>query len=238
MSGCCKPNGYERIFGAKQARLDASRYRKRGLGGTSRGLVELAGDVSGETVLEVGGGVGAIEVELLDAGAERATNVELSGEYEEEAEKLLAEHGLRDRVDRRVADFVAEPVEPHDVVVMHRVVCCYPDVDRLIGLAAAATRRRMVLTNPRERPWTRAGAAVINLFLRISGSDFHAFVHPVARMSAAAEREGLALERRERPGVIWENAAYERLSTGGAGNGGSMEPRQRHDASADEETQI
>lgn len=187
----------------------------------------MAGDVSGETVLEVGGGVGAIELELLSAGAERATNVELSGEYEEEAAKLLAERGLADRVDRRVADFVVEPVEPHDVVVMHRVVCCYPDVDRLMGIAAANTRRRLVLTYPRERPWTRAGIGTINLFLRISGSEFRAFVHPVARMRAAAEREGLALERRERPGVIWENAAYMRLPSAGDGNGGGMEPRHQ-----------
>ena len=211
MSGCCRPGGYERMFSAKQARLDARRYRKQGLGGTSRRLVELAGDVSGETVLEVGGGVGAIELDLLAAGAERATNVELSGEYEEEAATLLAERGLTERVDRRVADFVDEPVEPHDVVVMHRVVCCYPDVDRLVGIAAANTRRRLLLTYPRERPWTRAGIAAINLFMRISGSDFRAFVHPVARMAAAAQREGLALERREQPGLIWENAAYERI---------------------------
>jgi magnesium-protoporphyrin O-methyltransferase len=210
VAGCCQPGAYERFFGAKQARLDAGRYRKRGLGGTSRRLVELAGDVSGETVLEVGGGVGAIVLELLAAGAERATNVEISGEYEEEAEKLLAERGLGERVDRRVGDFATEPVEPHDVVVMHRVVCCYPDVDRLVGVAAASTRRRMVLTYPRDRPWARAGVRVINLFLRISGSEFRTFVHPVARMTAAAEREGLALERREPQGAIWENAAYER----------------------------
>ena len=199
------------MFNAKQARRDARRYRKQGLGGTSRRLVELAGDVSGETVLEVGGGVGAIELDLLAAGAERATNVELSREYEEEAATLLAERGLTERVDRRVADFVNEPVEPHDVVVMHRVVCCYPDVDRLVGIAAANTHRRLLLTYPRERPWTRAGIAAVNLFMRISGSDFRAFVHPVARITAAAQREGLALERREQPGLIWENAAYERI---------------------------
>ena len=87
--------------------------------------------------------------------ADRATNVELSGEYEEEAAKLIDERGLSERVDRRVADFVTEPVEPADVVVMHRVVCCYPDVDRLVGAAAAHTRRRLLLTYPRERPWTR-----------------------------------------------------------------------------------
>ena len=210
MPGCCKPGGYERLFSARQAKLDASRYRKRGLGGTSRGLVELAGDVSGASVLDVGGGVGGIELDLLAAGAERATNVELSGEYEEEAAKLLEERGLTERVERRVGVFVTEPVEPHDVVVMHRVVCCYPDVDRLMGAAAVHTRRRLLLTYPRERLWTRAGVRGINFFMRLSGSDFRAFVHPVARMKAAAQREGLALASREARGAIWENAAYER----------------------------
>jgi 2-polyprenyl-3-methyl-5-hydroxy-6-metoxy-1,4-benzoquinol methylase len=211
VSGCCRPGAYERLFSAKQARLDAALYRKRGVRGTERRLVDLAGDVSEETVLEVGGGVGAIELELLEAGAARATNVELSGEYEEEAAKLLAERGLSERVDRRVADFVTEPVAPHDVVVMHRVVCCYPDVDRLVGAAAAHTRRRMVLTYPRDRLWTRVGVGAINFFMRLSGSDFRAFVHPVARMREAAQREGLVLESREQQGSIWENAAYERI---------------------------
>jgi hypothetical protein len=187
--------------------------------------VELAGDVSGATVLEVGGGVGAIELELLAAGAERATDVELSAEYEEEAAKLLAERGLSDRVERRVGDFVDEPVEPHDVVVMHRVVCCYPDVDRLVGVAAARTRRRLLLTYPQERSWTRLGIGVVNLFLRIAGSEFRAFVHPVARITGTAQREGLTLERRERRGAIWENASFERLAADARGNAKGMEPR-------------
>ena len=198
------------MFSAKQARLDAQRYRKHGVRGTSRDLVELAGDVSGASVLEVGGGVGAIELELLAAGAERATDVELSGEYEEEALKLLAERGLSDRVERRVGDFVAEPVEPHDVVVMHRVVCCYPDVDALVGTASASARRRMVLTYPQEHWYTRAGMGVINLFMRLNRSDFRVFVHPVARMSAAAGAHGLELGERRRRGIFWESAAFVR----------------------------
>jgi magnesium-protoporphyrin O-methyltransferase len=200
------------MFGARQARLAAARYRKRGLGGTSRDLVELAGDVSGATVLEVGGGVGAIELELLSAGAERATDVELSGEYEEEARKLLAERGLSDRVERRVGDFVVEPVEPHDVVVMHRVVCCYPDVEALVGVAADRARRRLVLTYPQERWYTRAGMGAINVFMRLNGSEFRTFVHPVARMADAAGEHGLELAERRRRGVFWESARFERLA--------------------------
>jgi hypothetical protein len=209
--GCCCQSAYESFFGSRQAKLDARRYRRRGLRGTSRDLVGLAGDPTGTTVLEVGGGVGAIELELLAAGAERATNVELSGEYEDEAAKLLAARGLSDRVERRVGDFVVEDVEPHDVVVMHRVVCCYPDVDALVGLAAARTRQRLLLTIPQERRLTRGALAVVNAFLRLRGSEFRTFVHPFAAIAAAAEREGLGLARRERPGMFWENAAFERL---------------------------
>ena len=210
MVGCCEPRVYERMFGAKQASRDARRYRSRGVRGTSRDLVELAGDVSGASILEIGGGVGAIELELLAAGAERATDVELSGEYEEEAHKLLAERGLSDRVERRVGDFVAEPGEPHDVVVMHRVVCCYPDVDALVGAAAERARRRMLLTYPQERWLTRAGIRAINLLMRLNRSEFRVFVHPVARMTAAADEKGLELGERRRRGIFWESAVYVR----------------------------
>src|SRR4051795_13492759 len=151
MAGCCNPIDYRRLFSRKYASRDARRYRQRGLGTTSRALVELAGDVTDATVLDVGGGIGAIELELLAGGAERATNVELSGGYEEAAAELIAEHGVDGRVDRRVGDFVTADVDAHDVVVMHRVVCCYPDVDTLVGKAAEHAKGVLLLTYPRDR---------------------------------------------------------------------------------------
>ena len=212
MAGCCNPIDYRRLFSRKYASRDARRYRQRGLGATSRALVELAGDVEGATVLDVGGGIGAIELELLTAGAERATTVELSGGYEEAASALLSERGLSDRVDRRVADFVTEgdAVEPHDLVVLHRVVCCYPDVDALMGAAAEHARKRLVLTYPQEHLLMRLGLRVINLWLRVSGCGFRTYVHPVARILGAAQMHGLRLERRERQGFLWESAAFVR----------------------------
>jgi magnesium-protoporphyrin O-methyltransferase len=212
MAGCCNPIDYRRLFSRKYASRDARRYRERGLGATSRALVDLAGDVEGATVLDVGGGIGAIELELLAAGAARATNVELSGGYEEAASVLLTERGLSDRVDRRVADFVSEgdAVEPHDLVVLHRVVCCYPDVDALMGAAAEHARRRLVLTYPQEHLLMRLGLRVINLWLRVSGCGFRTYVHPVARILGAAEADGLRLVRRERQGFLWESAALVR----------------------------
>jgi SAM-dependent methyltransferase len=212
VAGCCDPTDYRRLFSRKSAARDARRFRRRGLTGTARALVELAGEVSGATVLDVGGGIGAIELVLLAAGAERATNVEISGGYEEQATALLAERGLADRVDRRVADFVTEgaAVEPHDLVVLHRVVCCYPDVDALMTAAADHALTRLVLTYPQERLPIRLGLRVINLWLRVSGCGFRTYVHPVARILGAAEARGLRLERRERGGFVWESASLVR----------------------------
>ncbi|HEY4412904.1 MAG TPA: methyltransferase domain-containing protein [Gaiellaceae bacterium] len=209
MTGCCARD-YEKVFGRNTADRDARRFREHGLRGSAKALAELAGDVRGESVLEVGGGVGAIEIELLEAGAAQVTNVELAATYEDAAGTLLAERGLAGRVDRRVGDFVSEAdaIEPHDVVVMHRVVCCYPDVDELIGAAAQHARKRMVLTYPQERGVLRTAFSLVNAVMRVSGSTFQVYLHPVDRIAAAAAAQGLTLAERRRHRFVWESAAF------------------------------
>jgi magnesium-protoporphyrin O-methyltransferase len=207
VTGCCARD-YEKVFGRKTADRDARRFRRRGLRGSAKTAAKLAGGVGGATVLEVGGGVGAIEIELLEAGAERATNVELASTYEGAAGALLAERGLEGRVDRRVGDFVAEAesIPPHDVVVMHRVVCCYPDVDALVGAGAEHAGGRMVLTYPQERRVLRAAIAVVDAVMRISGSSFQVYLHPFDRIASAAK--GMELLERRRDGFVWETAVF------------------------------
>jgi magnesium-protoporphyrin O-methyltransferase len=189
------------------------RYEQDGLDDTGARMVAFLREhgVEGGTVLEIGGGVGALQLELLAAGAERTTNLELSPEYEESAQALLRERGLEDRVDRRVGDVVAEPAlaGPADAVLMHRVVCCYPDYDALVGAAAERTRRYLVMSFPRDRALFRAGARVLNLWFRLRRWEYRTFIHPPAAILAAAERRGLRLAAESRGG-IWQVAALER----------------------------
>jgi hypothetical protein len=49
------------------------------------------GGIEGKTLLEVGRGIGAVEIELLKAGMGRAVNVELTPTYEAAAGDLLVE---------------------------------------------------------------------------------------------------------------------------------------------------
>jgi magnesium-protoporphyrin O-methyltransferase len=206
MPGCCSSD-YRRFFNRKVADRELRRYRRRGLRSTERDLVELSGDVRGATVLEAGGGIGALQLRLLEDGAAGATNVELSGGYENAAAELFAG---REEVTRLVGDLVAVDVPTHDVVLMHRVVCCYPDATALVGAAAARAGRRLALTYPQRRRWLRLAVAVANLWLRLRRCGFRTYLHPFANIEAAAEAEGLRLERRIRRGLVWESAAFSR----------------------------
>lgn len=202
MTECCQPGGYDRVFTSRQAERDAARYHRRGLTWAPRRTLELyrEGTIDGRTVLEVGGGIGDLQVELLDAGVRQATSVELSGGYERTAAGLLAERGLAARSTRILGDFATRPdvTRPADLVVLHSVVCCYPDADGLLAAAASRARRHLVVSYPREVWWLRAWAPAQNLYPRLRGSDFRFFVHPAAAMIDAAERAGLRLAHRER----------------------------------------
>ncbi len=212
MADCCDPIPYRRVFDSREAARRLDRFRRRGLDDRAADIVAFLSDrVDGMTVLEVGGGVGDVQVALLEAGATAAVNVELSDAWEEAAAELARETGTTDRVSRRLGDFVAiaDEVEGADVVVLNRVVCCYPDMARMLDAAAARTRRFLAVVVPRERWWIRAAVTVGNRFLGLRGCGFRAFVHPVADMERIAADHGLSPIHRSRD-LVWQATVFER----------------------------
>jgi SAM-dependent methyltransferase len=215
MAGCCPSRDYHRFFNQRFARRLANRYRKRGLDPTARTMVEfLQGlGLEGASVLEIGGGIGEIEIELLQTGAARAQNLELSPAYEQPARALAAQVGVQGRIDWRIHDLAGDPgaVAPADLVVLHRVVCCYPDYERLLGAAADHARRGLVFSYPPRNPLSRAFYAVFNLVMRLTRSSFRGFAHPPGAMLGVLEDRGLrpTFQHHSR---IWQVAGLERVS--------------------------
>jgi 2-polyprenyl-3-methyl-5-hydroxy-6-metoxy-1,4-benzoquinol methylase len=214
MAGCCDPRGCDGVFGDRFARHLAERYRKRGLGATEQLMVNfvLARGVKGATVLEIGGGVGALQLELLRHGAAHATNLELVDAYDAAANELASEAGLVDRIERRVLDIAATPgqVEPADVVVLHRVVCCYPDFERLLGAAADHANRVLVFSHPPRNAASRLVLGAQNAAFRVSGKAFRTFAHPPGQMLAVLGAHGLSPVYAHQ-GLVWHITGLERI---------------------------
>jgi Methyltransferase domain len=109
-------------YDQKVAAADVSRYRKNGPRPWTRTLIEAikAEGVKGATLLDIGGGIGVIQHELLDSGAAHATSVEASSAYLAEARRETDQRGLVDRVTYHHGDFVdlADSIQPADVVTL------------------------------------------------------------------------------------------------------------------------
>lgn len=211
---CCSPRTYGKVFSERWARRDARRYRRRGLDAAGRRIVDflLAQGVEERSVIEIGGGIGAVGIELARSGAERVVEVELSPGYEAPARELLRERGVEGRVERVLADFAAgtTAVEPADDVVLHRSVCCYPDVEALVGRAAGHARRHLVLSYPRDALWTRIAFRACDVAIGLLMTrGFRTYVRPAADVLGPALERGFRVAYEHR-GPVWQVAALER----------------------------
>ncbi len=199
------------MFTERVARNDLARFRKKGLGELEERMVASAASVGleGARVLEIGGGIGKLQVVLLEHGASAGEVAELVGAYEPYARELAREHGVEERSSFLVADVLESPdsVAAGDVVVLNRVVCCSEDGVELASAAARLTRRVLVLSYPRDASWVRLGVRAINLVQRMLRRSFRAYVHSPPDLQAAAESEGL---RRSEVGrsSLWEFATF------------------------------
>ena len=201
------------MFNVKRARAQQKEYRRKGADRTTRQLVaalEQAG-VAGQTLLDIGGGVGAIQHHLLAAGASRATNVEASPAYLDVAREEAGRRGLGDRITHLIGDFVglAPEIPAADIVTLDRVICCYGDVQALVRLSAQRVRRQYGLVYPRDIWWVRAGIWVADTFQRLFGSQFRVFAHRTQAVEAILREEGLE-KVYYRKTWVWQVAVYQR----------------------------
>ena len=212
---CCQGESVGAEFDRATAESDLRRFQRRGPIPSTRLLIEaLQADRDGAaSLLDIGGGVGAIHHALLDSGVHEAVHVDLSPDYIAAARDEAARRGHADRIQFVQADFLnaASQLGSADIVTLDRVVCCYPHMERLVTAAAEKTRRLFGAVYPRDVWWVRAGSAMANLFCRMRRTDFRVFVHSPAAIDGVLRRN--RLERRTlRRTFLWEIVTYSRVA--------------------------
>ena len=213
MPGCCRSSVCEEMFKSKKAIATLRRYRRKGLDTLERDMVSIASaqSLTGARVLEIGGGIGTIQAELVSAGASSGEVVELVSAYEPYARQLAHDKGIEDRSVFRLADVLDHPeaVAPADIVVLNRVVCCSPDGVRLTSVAGTLAGRMLLMIYPRDRAAVRVVMTFMNVLFRLVGRSFRTFLHAPSSLQAAARAEGLSVAETSRT-FAWELVAFRR----------------------------
>ncbi len=212
---CCSPGDspLDHQFDDRHAARQLRAYRENGPMGLTRALIDglAAGGVDGNTVLDIGAGVGAVHLGLLLAGAASAVDVDASRAYIAVAREEAEAQGHGDRVRYVTGDFVAlaDEIQTADLVALDRVVCCYADMASLVGRSATLARRRFGLIYPRDSWFGRLGTTLLNARFRIVRSPFRVYVHRTVDVDDILAAHGL-VKRMHRTTLIWQLAIYER----------------------------
>lgn len=168
--------------------------------------------MEGATFLDIGGGIGAIQHELIDAGASQATSVDASAPYLDAAREESERRGYAGRVTYLHGDFVelADSVPSAEIVTLDRVINVYPDWERLAGLAAARAERLYCLVYPRDTRRVRIVIFKLNLFLRLLRKPVRAAVRSPDAIERIARENGLSPHVSRNIGAAWQVSIYHR----------------------------
>ena len=220
---CCRQcQGIETYYNHKSVAKNLQKYRKEGPSKTTRILIDALKieDIKGKTLLDIGGGVGAIQHELLKAGASNAINVEASKAFIEAAKEEAERQGHADRVNHHHGNFVdlAPNIPQADIVTLDKVICCYPDMRALVGLSSNLARRFYGVIYPQDTWRTRIGFAFENLVYWILRSSFRVFIHPTGAIDAILCENNLERVFYRKAGT-WQIVVYARREISGIGTG-------------------
>jgi magnesium-protoporphyrin O-methyltransferase len=95
-------------------------------------------------------------------------------------------------------------------VTLDKVICCYPDMPRLVVTSASKARRLYAIVLPRDCAWVRFGLCVANWVVRrLLRRNFQSFAHPIAEVDRLVAEQGLSLHTVD-TGWFWSVRVYRR----------------------------
>jgi magnesium-protoporphyrin O-methyltransferase len=217
--GCCGAcDGYASPIDEGVVAADRERYRSDGPDRTTRLLLDMIGShaTPGVTLLDVGGGIGVIGLELLKSVASRVVLVEASPAYVEAARAEADRAGVAERLDAKAADLVrhADEIAEADVVTLDRVVCCYPDARALVSASVARARSLYGLVLPKDAWFVRLAVRLENVRWWLRRSGYRARAHPHAPIDALLAEHGFG-PRAEAFTSLWRVVLFGRETSPG-----------------------
>src|SRR3989475_13194188 len=197
------------------------KYKSNGLTASSQVLLDFISKngLVGKTVLEIGCGTGFFALETIRSGAVSCLGVDLSSAAIHEANEFAKESGLQDRARFEVANGASIQRPTADIVVMDKVLCCYPDADSLLKTASASSIGLLGFVVPRDegliKPAMRIGIGLINLVERLRKTGFRLYLHPLSSLDGLLIDNGFQRSSKAKS-RFWLVFLYERAGPSAA----------------------
>ena len=188
---CCSANIF---FDEKMARKQYTTYLKKGAPKVTAKIIEQLSslEIEGKTLIDVGGGIGALQWWFLESKGSETISIDASSGYLEQAESHAKMKGWANQTRFIFGDFVQahEQVEPVDLITLDKMVCCYPNYKEIIEISCAKANGHIALSYPIDGPISKLFAWFDGLLNKFKGQNFRPFVHPVSEIRKTFEQAG------------------------------------------------
>ena len=209
---CC---GADLFFNKKTAVKEYKTFLKKGpLKATAKIIEQLEEeDVEGKSLIDVGGGIGALQWWFLKKGGKQTTDIDASSGYLKQAEDHAAKNGWQNQAQFLMGDCtdVYDQVEAVDFITLDKVVCCYPNYKEILNASCDKSLGYVSLSYPMDGVIAQGIKRLGDLFFFLKGNAYRPYVHPVKDIRALFSNNGY--ERISHNLVFpWHVETYQRVA--------------------------
>ena len=177
---CC---GTDLFFNKKTAEKQYRKYLKKGSTRVTAKMIEQLNkfETEGKSLIDIGGGIGAIQWWFLKNGGVKTVDIDASSGYLEKAKKHAAENGWSEKTQFLMGDctHVYPNIKNADFITLDKVICCYPDYVDILESTCKKQPKYISLSYPMDGVISEIVRALGSFTLFISKSTYRPFVHPV-----------------------------------------------------------
>ncbi|MHA2156415.1 MAG: class I SAM-dependent methyltransferase [Candidatus Hodarchaeales archaeon] len=191
---CCSINGLDKMFNESNAAKELEKYRSKGPTGPTKEILTFFTQerVMGKTLLDIGGGVGIIQHELIKEGIRNAISVEASPAYNNASQLEANAQGHGNKIDYYMGDFTtySSQLPSTDVVTLDKVICCYPNGEDLVSKSLILSNEYYGLVYPSDNVFVKLGASLLNFYKKLTKKDYRSYVHSREKIHSLIQSNG------------------------------------------------
>lgn len=208
---CC---GADQLFDLKSAQKEMKKYRRKGASKSSRKLIDdlfTSSDVQGKTLLDIGGGVGALQWAFLEKGGLRSHDVDASNGYLHVAGKFAEEKGWSKQTSFLFGDLVdhADRLDSFDFVTLDKVICCYPDYKALLTSSLERCKGTIGVVYPFGGIIPKFIAQFNKVYFYFKKNPFRTYIHSPGEIENFIKSNGFEMLERK-TSFPWHVQVYRR----------------------------
>lgn len=194
---CC---GADMLFDEKTAKKEYAKYLKKGPDRVTAKLIEQLSTVEkGRSLIDVGGGIGAIQWWFLNQGGESVYGIDASSGYL----SLAGQHALKKNWTSNVLYFMGDFTDKKDDLPMadhttlDKVICCYPNFENIVKAACDKSHKSVSVSYPMDGIIAQAFRSVGVVFMKLKKNPFKPYIHPVRNVRQSFSNHGFKISQRD-----------------------------------------